>query len=324
MKPWIKPLLLLAALLVAAPATALAGEADLKLGTFTMHYREEGKGAQTVLLVHGFAGTHATWSALIKKIPTRQYRVIAIDLRGAGKSTVTDSGYSIDQAVADIEEFAKTKGLDKFTLIGHSLGGGIAASYALAHPERVNALVLVDPLATFGLAKLPKEAYDWFAGAQTTPQGKKAVVEGAFQKSKTGKLNVDAATVKAAMAAAETWGPAIWKGHLESMKSFDITKKVRAITAPTLIIYGKKDAVIPLDGITSYKQIPGSVEKVIDNASHSPQLETPAEFSKLVLEFLPKPAKPAKAPKAATLETQPIIWDGLPVPAISRSGFGRA
>ncbi|MGE0547756.1 MAG: alpha/beta fold hydrolase [Kofleriaceae bacterium] len=323
MKPWIKPLLLIAALVIAAP-TAFAGEADLKLGNFTMHYREEGKGPHTVLMVHGFASTHATWSALIKKIPAKQYRVIAIDLRGAGKSTVTESGYSIEQSVADIEEFAKAKGLDKFTLIGHSLGGGIAASYALAHPERVEALVLIDPLATFGLAKLPKEAYDWFAGAQTTPEGKKAVVEGAFQKSKTGKLNVDAATVKAAMAGAETWGPAIWKGQLESMKSFDITKKVAGIKAPTLIIYGKNDAVIPLDGMTNYKQIPGSLDKVIDKASHSPQLEAPAEVSKLVIEFLPKPAKPAKAPKAATLETQPIIWDGLPVPAISRSGFGSA
>jgi pimeloyl-ACP methyl ester carboxylesterase len=315
-------------LLGVGPGSAFAGEADQKLGTFTMHYREEGTGPTTIVMVHGFASTHATWTAAIKRLPAKSYRMIAIDLRGAGKSTVTPGGYDIDQAVADLEEFSKAKGLEKFILIGHSLGGGIAASYALKYPDRVSAMVLVDPLATFGLAKLPKEAYDWFAGARGTPEGLKAVVEGAFAKNKAGKLNVDAATVAAAHEGAATWGPAIWKGHLESMNKFNITDKVGTITAPTLLIYGKKDVVIPLDGMTNYKKIPGSVAKVIANASHSPQLETSAEFVNHLSAFLrkvAKPAKPAKPAKAATLENG-MLWDanGLPTPAISRTGFGRA
>ena len=147
MKPWIKSVLLLSAFALAAPSSALAGEADLKLGTFTMHYREEGKGPHTIVMVHGFASTHHTWSALIPRLPAHQFRLIAVDLRGAGKSTVTDGGYSIDQAVAESLSIVNLQGLEEYPPLGLSFGQQKRTTIAAVLAMRSQIMIMDEPTA---------------------------------------------------------------------------------------------------------------------------------------------------------------------------------
>jgi pimeloyl-ACP methyl ester carboxylesterase len=105
-----------------------------------------GRGGLPVVFVHSLAGNSNQWAAQLQHLrPSR--RAVALDLRGHGRSEPPTNGdYSIAGMAEDIGVVVDTLGLDRFVLVGHSMGGGVALSYAGAHPERVAGLLLVDPI----------------------------------------------------------------------------------------------------------------------------------------------------------------------------------
>jgi pimeloyl-ACP methyl ester carboxylesterase len=105
-----------------------------------------GSGGLPVVLVHSMAGTSAHWSRQLEHLrPSR--RAVAFDLRGHGASDRPREGdYSLAGLARDIEAVVDGLGIRTFVLVGHSLGGGVALSYAGAHPERVAGLLLLDPI----------------------------------------------------------------------------------------------------------------------------------------------------------------------------------
>jgi pimeloyl-ACP methyl ester carboxylesterase len=105
-----------------------------------------GRDGLPVLLVHSLAGNSAQWSGQLEHLrPTR--RAVALDLRGHGRSEPPKNGdYSMAGMAADIEAAVDTLGMGKFVLVGHSMGGGVALTYAGTHPDRVAGLLLVDPI----------------------------------------------------------------------------------------------------------------------------------------------------------------------------------
>lgn len=118
---------------VAGPAGALAVD-------------DGGRGGVPVVFVHSLAGNSTHWAAQLRHLrPSR--RAVALDLRGHGRSEAPrDGDYSIAGMARDIEAVVDRLGLTKFVLVGHSMGGGVALTYAAAHPERIAGLLLVDPI----------------------------------------------------------------------------------------------------------------------------------------------------------------------------------
>jgi pimeloyl-ACP methyl ester carboxylesterase len=117
---------------------------ELKSGV-RVHYRIEGRAdGQTALLLHGVGGDLDVWSGWVAELGDR-YRIVSIDLPGHGL-TRAPPGYepSIPGFAGVVEEFAGAAGLSRFALVGNSMGGNVAWIYALEHPERLDALVLVD------------------------------------------------------------------------------------------------------------------------------------------------------------------------------------
>jgi pimeloyl-ACP methyl ester carboxylesterase len=105
--------------------------------------REE---AEAVVFVHSFAGDASHWSAQLVHLRRRGRRAIAIDLRGHGASDAPKDGeYTVAALGRDVAAVANELGLRRFVLVGHSLGAAVAGDFAGRHPERVAALVLVDP-----------------------------------------------------------------------------------------------------------------------------------------------------------------------------------
>ena len=119
--------------------------ADLP-GGIHMHYRDEGAhpGNATLLLVHGFSASVQTWEPWVQRLG-EDYRIVSIDLPGHGL-TSAPAGYqpSIASYVDVVNAFAASQHLDHFVIAGNSMGGDIAWHYALAHPQQLNALILVD------------------------------------------------------------------------------------------------------------------------------------------------------------------------------------
>lgn len=129
-------------------------------GGLHVHYRDQGKAdGPTVVLVHGFAASLHTWEPWVARLAP-DYRVISLDLPGHGL-TRAPSGYVAAQAtnVAVVDELTRNLKADRFVIVGNSMGGGVAWAYALAHPERLAGLVLVDaagwPRETKGHEKPP-------------------------------------------------------------------------------------------------------------------------------------------------------------------------
>ncbi len=104
--------------------------------------------APTLLLVHGFGGAKEDFADHMEALG-RHHRVVAFDLRGHGESEapVEPSAYSLDRLGADVLAVADSLGLDRFRLLGHSMGGMVARRVVLARPERIDALVLMDTSA---------------------------------------------------------------------------------------------------------------------------------------------------------------------------------
>jgi len=125
--------------------TASYLEHDVSVAGLKLHYQEWGEStAPAILMLHGFGVSGHMFDEFAERMQDR-YRLIALDQRGHGDSEWSPDGdYSRQAFVDDVEGFRNALGLDRFILVGHSMGGLNAVSYTAAHPSQVRALVLVD------------------------------------------------------------------------------------------------------------------------------------------------------------------------------------
>jgi pimeloyl-ACP methyl ester carboxylesterase len=114
------------------------------VGDVELFFTDDGAGDPPILFVHGFSCDSHDWSWQIPHF-VGDHRVIAVDLRGHGRSGVTDKGYVPEQFAADIAGLLEQLGTGPVIAIGHSLGGAIVSALAVEHPSLVQAIVSVDP-----------------------------------------------------------------------------------------------------------------------------------------------------------------------------------
>src|SRR5690349_1234024 len=123
----------------------------VQAGAVRLHYREQGSGPEPLVFVHGFLGSAHAWDAVCQRLAPR-YHAYAFDLRGAGQSDKPDGDYSLAVFAEDLELATRALGVDTFSLVGWSLGGGVAMQYAVRHAARLRHLVLVASLPSDGFA----------------------------------------------------------------------------------------------------------------------------------------------------------------------------
>ena len=117
----------------------------LRVGSVELEVEEHGAGARPFLLVHGFTGSRDDFREMLPRLATRG-RTLAVDLRGHGGSTNTGdpAGYDLETLRDDVLALLDTLGIERYDLLGHSMGGMVALRLTLAAPERVASLVLMD------------------------------------------------------------------------------------------------------------------------------------------------------------------------------------
>ncbi|MBL7501170.1 alpha/beta hydrolase [Frankia sp. CNm7] len=114
------------------------------VGDVRLFYTDEGAGDPPLLLVHGYSADSHDWSWQLPHL-VANHRVIAVDLRGHGRSSVPQAGYTAAQFVADLVGLLDGLSVDRVVAFGHSMGGIVASGLAVEHPDRVAAVVAVDP-----------------------------------------------------------------------------------------------------------------------------------------------------------------------------------
>jgi len=111
----------------------------------TLHYEDEGSGSP-VLLIHGHTMDRRIWDPVVPGLRATDLRVLRPDLRGHGLSTRPDFGYHLSHHASDMAAVLDDAGIDSATVVGYSIGGGVALEMALTLPERLNGLVLMSPV----------------------------------------------------------------------------------------------------------------------------------------------------------------------------------
>ncbi len=268
-------------------------------------YVEAGSGP-VLLLIHGMAGTYENWSAVIEPL-ARRHTVIAPDLPGHGSSEPGGGDYSLGSLAAVLRDLLITLGHDRATLVGHSLGGGIAMQFAYQFPELTERLVLVssgglgpEVSAVLRAAALP--GADLFIAATAGP-GRIAGSALARGLASVGlRPNADVAEV--ARGYASLADPRRRSAFLSTLRAVVGTEGQRveardrlylADGVPVLIIWGRRDRMIPVaHGEHAHEAIAGSRLEIFDGAGHMPQLEAPGRFVAVLERFLE--------------ETEPARW----------------
>ena len=246
---------------------------------FTMHYEITDSGPETILLIHGNIASTRWWEKYIAYLP-EGYRAVAMDLRGCGRSGHPTSGYTIRQFAADVHFLAEKLGLNRFHLLGHSMGGQIALYYALHHSQMVQTMTLLDSVPAAGLA-LDDVARAGFDLLMT----EKAVLEQAVASCM--QYSSDHQFIRQACDDAFGCAPNVFKDNPETTHQTALLHHVGLITAPTLIVHGREDLIIPLATMDSTIQaMPQAKVVLFDECGHSPQIEHPQEFSRVYHSFI--------------------------------------
>ena len=243
-------------------------------------YIEKGNGPETLLLVHGNVSSTEYWNKFLNILPP-QYRAIALDLRGCGQTDHSSTGYNIPQFAEDLNQFTQRLGLTRFHLLGHSMGGQTSMLFTLKHTEKVHTLGLLDSVPADGLF-LNDEIRSYFRAIMNNQTALRQIMEQMVVPFGEGPTFVERATEIARNCAPQTFTESP-----ESMHQTNFISELSKITAPTLIIHGKDDAVIPLEFmVPTMKAMVDAQVVILTRCGHSPQVERPKEFAETYLLFI--------------------------------------
>lgn len=243
----------------------------VRVGRARIHYRVAGDPAgPPLVLVHGYSASSAWWRRNIAGLAAR-HRVYALDLAGFGRSW-PKRHFSVREAAHDIRAWMDEVGLEQADFCGHSMGGHICIHMAATYPRRVRRLVLVDASGLPLGARLPGLAWRGFRSSGHTH----------FRFAPT----VVGTSIQA--------GPLILWSALRDLLADDVQGVLSRIAAPTLIVWGECDVLVPLAlGRAIHAAIPNARITVVPGAGHNVMFECPAEFNHMVMDFLASPAPAA-------------------------------
>ncbi|MBM3140953.1 MAG: alpha/beta hydrolase [Chloroflexi bacterium] len=245
-----------------------------------LYYEEHGQG-RPVLFHHGYTGSHDGWETVIPLLADR-YRCIAMDARGAGESERAGGGYTIAQYAADVVGMADALGLDRFTYVGHSMGGGIGMWLGLEHAARLDRLVLVASIPADGTVSDPA------LHERAAEQRRAADAEGMFRQRRALAArpeSLDESRVRRAVQRALS----VSEGHFEdswrAMRDLRVGERLASLTTPTLVIAGAADGLLQAN-LTDFMRLPNATLHVFSRVGHGVPTDTPDRVAEVLADFM--------------------------------------
>ncbi|WP_369255851.1 alpha/beta fold hydrolase [Streptomyces sp. R35] len=230
-----------------------------------------------LVFIHGWTADRHRWDHQVAHFASKR-RVIRLDLRGHGESTGAGAR-AVDELAQDVIALLDHLEVDRFVPVGHSMGGMISQTLALAHPERVERMVLVDSISrmTYSrgrgllMAVSTLVPFKLFVAANI----QRAFAPGYPRDEIRGYIKASAATPKEVVMTC--YG---------AMRDFDVLDRVGEITAPTLLVHGFHDIQLPVSQMLRMaKAYPDAVVRIVD-AGHELPVEKPAELTSTLDWFL--------------------------------------
>jgi pimeloyl-ACP methyl ester carboxylesterase len=261
---------------------------ELRVDGTMLRYIDTGTGTPVVLL-HGLGASMYAWRKNMASIAAAGFRVIAFDNRGFGFSDEPDTGYSnasyAHLAVALLDSLR----LPDAVLIGHSMGGAIAAEVAIEYPQRVRGLVLIGSAGVGVREPIALRVARWpVVGVAVRALRGRSVTGRLLRATYADPRKVTEGDVDQyyAPVARPGFGRALGR-VLRQFRLDGLTGRLDRIAAPTLVLWGEQDRVIPSGlGRALAAGIPRSAFLTVPHAGHSVQEEAPDEVNRLVIKFL--------------------------------------
>ena len=273
-------------------------EWEIELHGHRVIYRIAGDGPP-VVLIHGMVNSSKHWERVALQLADR-YTVVAPDLLGHGDSAAVRGDYSLGAHACSIRDLLTTIGIDRATVVGHSLGGGIAMQFFYQFPQRVERLALVSsgglghevspmlrgaalPGATIGI---------WLVANRRVREGLDRAGQG--MRARGSRKGIYLQAIARAMRPLQE--AAARRAFIQTLRSV-IDVRGQHVSAmdrlyllgelPTLIVWGERDNTIPMaHGLAAHEQIPNSRFITLPKAAHFPNLEDPDGLADALLSWL--------------------------------------
>jgi pimeloyl-ACP methyl ester carboxylesterase len=236
---------------------------------------DDGGSGPAVMFLHSLAGNASQWAPQLEHVRNTR-RAIAVDLRGHGRSEPPSDGqYAIEAQARDVGAVADALELERFALVGHSIGAGVALVYAAAEPERVTHLLMADPIGDG--TQTPAEEIRPFLEALDSPAYAETI-EG-YWSSIAGS---DGAMLERLLADLRATPRETVVRGLRAVVAFDPKPSLARLRAPTLAV------VTPANDFpySMHRLGSGLPHRVIEGTGHWLQLERPLEFNRILDQFL--------------------------------------
>lgn len=269
-------------------AAARDGGAVIDTPVVPANVRVQGSGP-AIVLIHGFGAAIDWWDEIAPALAA-DHRVIRIDLIGHGGTAAPASGYSIERQGALVAAVLDRLGVDRVTVIGHSMGGEVATAFAGIRPARIARMILIDAPATAGTTfTILTDAYltpvvgQLLSHFQTDEGLRRGLAQGfapGFAVPEKFVADVRRLTYTAFRTA-----------HDDSIAYRTAKPPYERIAAlqpvpPLLALSGSLDAIVPPEHTKFYEHVPGAKIAIIEGAGHSPMVERPAKTLELIRGFL--------------------------------------
>ncbi|MBW3654027.1 MAG: alpha/beta fold hydrolase, partial [Actinobacteria bacterium] len=243
-----------------------------------------------LLFVHGLGGCWQNWLENLPEL-ARDHRVIALDLPGFGASEMPAAAVSVAGYARMLDLLCDRLSVDAAAVVGNSMGGFVAAELAIAHPQRVERLVLVSA-AGLHIAELRLERalqrlrrvdrafarYGGFVAARSTTFARRARLRRIVFAGVAAHPPLLPAPLVAEQVAGA--GRPAFMPALRSMAGYPLRHRLGQIGCPTLVVWGERDRIVPVRDATAFQRlIPDARKIVYPDTGHVPMLERPARFN---------------------------------------------
>lgn len=252
-----------------------------KVNGVSLYHELHGGSGEPLVLVHGYTGDITDWRHQLPEF-SRTHRVLVMDLRGHGRSEAPKdrSSYTIEQMANDVEALVGQLGVERYHLLGHSMGGGIVQEIALHSPQKLLSLTLHDTSIRFGMMADPAME-EWRKQRFALAEAGKMAELAQMPPPAPPPPHMPAERLEEAKVRLSKMSPdafiGAWLGLVEWQGA---DGRAANISTPTLVIYGDVDAPMLIKGsVMLAEQIPNAKVEIIPECGHSPQWERPELFN---------------------------------------------
>jgi len=259
------------------------------LGGLRLYYEIQGSG-NPLIMIMGLGADSSWWPPRLLSLLSREFRLIVFDNRGAGRSDKPDEPYTVKDMAGDVVGLMDYLGVERAHILGVSMGGMIAQELAISHPERVSKLVLVStgPGGSCGAPPRPEAMEHLLMDRAATPLEVivARTIEALFPREWLEKHREEVEELARRISRHPI--PAYsYARQLEAAMSFDACDRLGLIKAPTLVVSGGKDLILPPENARVLaERIPKARLVIFEDSGHGLIVQRLDDFARLVADFL--------------------------------------